>query len=259
MRVRGYSSGTPCFAELSTGDLDASVAFYEALFGWSVRSVDTGRVEFVHRDLVVAVAAAAAEGERPAGWVVHVATDDVAATAEAVVAAGGEVLRPPAPVGERGRVAVFRDPQQAVFAAWRRGTFAGAQIGSEPSTVSWAEVVVRDPEQADAFYGKVFGWRMRPGELITAYDYREWELLGRVVAGLVPMTDATHPPHARGHWRISIEVEDCAATARRCAELGGTVAAGPLDVGIGQYAYLRDPHGAGFGVIELLPELRQPY
>jgi uncharacterized protein len=259
LRVRGYSPGTPCWAELSTGDPDRSAAFYRDLFGWQARARGDGSVEFTLRELVVAGAAPVAGGERPLGWLVHIATDDAASVAAAVTGAGGRVLRPPVDVGTRGRAAVFTDPQRATFAVWQRGTFAGAQLGSEPGTVSWSEVTMRDPRAAGDFYGKVFGWVERPGELITAFDYREWGLHGRVVAGMVPMTDDLYPPHLHGHWRVSIDVAGCQETVDRCAALGGRVVAGPMDVGIGTYAYLLDPLGAGFGVIELLPALRQPY
>jgi hypothetical protein len=239
---------------LGTGDPERSAGFYRDLFGWQTRLTGPGLTEFTLRDLVVAGMAPA--DTDPLAWLVHISTEDMASTVAAVVAAGGSVRSGPADVGSRGRVAVFTDPEGAAFAAWQRGTFAGAQITSEPDTISWSEVAMRDPAGAAEFYGKVFGWAERRGGLITRFDYRDWETAGRVVAGMIPMTDDLYPAHVPGHWRISIEVIDCAAAASRCADLGGRVIAGPMAVGIGDYAYLRDPSGAGFGVIELLPHLR---
>ena len=45
-------------------------------------------------------------------------------------------------------------------------------------------------------------------------------------------------------------VADCDAAAAQAAELGGSVVAEPFDIPtVGRFAVLRDPVGAGFGVL----------
>ena len=46
-------------------------------------------------------------------------------------------------------------------------------------------------------------------------------------------------------------VGDCDAAVERLQELGGTLMYGPSSMeGVGRFAYLTDPQGATFGVIE---------
>ena len=79
---------------------------------------------------------------------------------------------------------------------------------------------------------------------------REWQVGGRVVAGLVPERGAAP------QWRTTVEVLDLVGTVQRCLDLGGRVAQGPVNLLVGRYCGLADPLGARFGVIELIPELR---
>lgn len=253
MRVRGHTVATPCWTELSSVDPAAAAAFYSELFGWRAQATELGSTVFHSRDLVAA-GVVGSDGQQSA-WVTYFATDDIEAALEAIQVAGGATLRPPAQVGERGRAALAADAEGAVFGLWQRGTFAGVQVVSEPNAVCWHEVNTRDPAGAATFYGKVFGWTDQKGQLPSLYDYWEWWVHSRVVAGMVPM-DARYPAEVPAYWRTTIEVDDCAAIAARGVELGGQVMIGPLDVGVGQYAQLLDPQGASFGVIELLPELR---
>ena len=51
----------------------------------------------------------------PPVWNTYVATDDVAATAEKVTAAGGSVMMPPMQVMSAGEMAIFSDPGGAAL------------------------------------------------------------------------------------------------------------------------------------------------
>jgi predicted enzyme related to lactoylglutathione lyase len=208
---------------------------------------------FLLRELIVA-GLADTPGQR-AAWLTYVSTEDIEATAGQVADAGGAVLLAPTDVGARGRTALFADTAGAVFGAWQRGRFAGAQVIDEPDAVCWSEVVTRDLPAATAFYGKVFGWTERAGTSDSSHEYHEWVSTNRVVGGLSPM-DATYPPETPPHWRTIMTVDDCAATVVRAGELGGRVLAGPVDAGIGQGALILDPTGGMFLVFELIPELR---
>lgn len=254
MRIRGYPEATPCWFELISSDPAASIAFYGGLFGWSTRPTDSPTSTFVTRDLVVAgVSPTSSPGQR-SGWLTFIASDDPQDTLDKAVAAAGSVVAPVTEVGGRGRMAMVADPEGAVFGVWQHGTFAGAQVGSEPNAVCWAEVGRRDGVGAASFYGGVFGWVERAGELATGLVYSEWLSGSRVVAGMVPMTN--YPPEVPAHWRLIFEVDNCVESIARVRELGGQVPVGPMDVVVGQYAQVVDPQGAAFGIIELVPQLR---
>jgi uncharacterized protein len=252
VRVRGYAPATPCWAELASPQPPAAIDFYQQLFGWQVTTVDPGTIHFTLRGLAVAGLVPA---RKRSSWRAYVASQDIGATVAAVAAAGGRVISPPVEVGDLGRVALVADAEGAAFGLWQRGTFAGAQVVNERDATCWSEVATRDPAGAAVFYGKVFGWVDKPGQMPMSFQYREWHVGNRVVGGLIPM-GSYFPPETPPHWRITVEVDVCAATAERCVELGGQVFLGPIDLGIGQFAQLFDPQGATLGVIEPLPELR---
>lgn len=253
MRVRGYAAATPCWYEFVAVDADSAAAFYQGVLGWELVRTDTGDA-FTLGGRAVAGLRQSPDGP-PAGWMVYLSTEDIEASVARSVAAGGSALVPPTPIGDRGSLAMCRDTEGAAYGLWQRGTFGGAELLNEPATVTWSEIITRDEKSAVAFYGAALGWGERAGEIAEGQDYVEWISGGRVVAGMTVMNER-YPAEVPPHWRIILQVEECAATAARCVELGGMCVVGPMDVGVGHYAQLVDPQGGAFGIIELSPELR---
>jgi predicted enzyme related to lactoylglutathione lyase len=251
MRVRGYPAGVPCWSEVSTPDLDTTRNFYGPLFGWTVVPASVEGYEmFYLGDRAVAGIRASPE----VGWLPYVASDDVDADVATTVENGGAVVIAAAELTDAARIAVVSDPAGAAFGLWQRRRFAGAQAVNEFGTVSWAELATRDPASAPAFYGKVFGWEDRAALTAGGTEYTEWCRGDRYLAGMLHM-DARWPATVPAHWTVNVLVEDCATTASRVEELGGRVQLPPTDLGVGWYAQLADPHGAGFRILELVPEL----
>jgi uncharacterized protein len=256
VRIRGYAPATPCWSELASSDPDAAATFYSGLFGWRPEAAGVGTVVFTLGDLAAAGLAPASGPGQPSAWLTYISTEDIAATVESAVSAGGTVLHPPAEVGPRGQLAMVADPEGAVFALWQAGSFRGAQVANEPGAVCWSDMATRNIAGAAAFYGKVFGWVEQEGGLPTQFEYWEWSVNNRVVGGVSPMGDH-YPAEVPAHWRTTFEVADCAEIVARCAELGGQVAFGPMeDPVVGRFAQLLDPQGGSFSVVELVPALR---
>lgn len=103
-------NGKICYLELPTTDVDVSAAFYQAVFGWESRRRGDGQLAF--DDTTGEVSGSWVTGRRPAGepgLLVYVMVDDVAATMDLVVAAGGEIVQPIG--GDAPEItARFRDP-----------------------------------------------------------------------------------------------------------------------------------------------------
>ncbi|WP_432983656.1 VOC family protein [Dactylosporangium sp. CA-233914] len=254
MRVRGYAPATPCWSVLTSPDPARTAEFYCGLFGWTTTQSEDGATLFLLRDLVVA-GVAPSSAER-AAWLTYIATDDAEATAAQVAAAGGTVLQPPADLATRGRATLLADPAGAVFGAWQKLRFAGAQVHDEPGSICWSETVTWDIRATAEFYGSVFGWTDQKGTSAdTIHEYHEWISFNRVVGGISEM-DENYPPGTPHHWRTIFSIDDCAGFITRARDLGGQVPAGPVDAGIGHAAHVLDPTGGAFLVIEVLPELR---
>jgi predicted enzyme related to lactoylglutathione lyase len=105
-----YANGKICYIEMPTTDIARSAEFYQRVFGWNVRQRGDGSTAF--DDAVGEVSGTWVVGRPPStspGLLVYVMVDSVAATIEAVVANGGEIVQP---IGADAPeiTARFRDP-----------------------------------------------------------------------------------------------------------------------------------------------------
>lgn len=114
--------GSFTWGELQTTDTDAAGAFYCPLFGWraevstmATSVYTTFKQGEANRAGMMAMTAEMAAGGVPPNWAVYFFADDIDVTAAAAAAAGGEVVAPPMPVGEWGRMAVLRSADGAYF------------------------------------------------------------------------------------------------------------------------------------------------
>jgi len=93
--------GAPVWFDLSSSDPAVSRAFYEGLFGWTAHDTPPdfgGYVNFYKGDAMIAGMTQNPGQGAPDGWTTYLKSDDAAATADAITAAGGTVLFPPTAV-----------------------------------------------------------------------------------------------------------------------------------------------------------------
>lgn len=254
--VDTYAPGTPSWVDLGSPDIDASVAFYGGLFGWTATDAEPvdetgGYRMFLLRDRFVAGIGPQQAPGMPY-WTTYIAVADADATAAKVADAGGAVVVPPMEVMTAGRMAVFADPEGTMFSIWQAGQHHGAQVVNEPGSLTWNELTCRQPDQAVAFYGAVFGWKANDVDT-GGSPYTEWQLDGKPIGGMMVMAgpEWPGPDVLPSHWMVYFAVADTDATAARCTELGGQVPVPPTDIPPGRFAVLNDPHGAHFSVITM--------
>ena len=142
-----YDAGTPSWVDHATKDLEASNAFYGALFGWEAE--DQGE-EMGHYNLMrkggktVAGNMSVMTEAQPSAWVTYVSVDNADATVDLAKKAGGMVFAEPMDVADIGRMAVFADPEGAVIGVWQPKTFKGAELANEAGAFAWNELNTRD-------------------------------------------------------------------------------------------------------------------
>ena len=112
-------NGKICYVEIPAVDLERSIAFYRAVFGWSVRQRGDGRSAF--DDSVGEVSGTWVTGRPPSsqpGLLLYIMVDDAAATIEAVVEHGGQIVQP---IGADAPeiTARFRDPAGNVIGLYQ--------------------------------------------------------------------------------------------------------------------------------------------
>jgi uncharacterized protein len=254
--ISSYAPGTPCWVDLGSPDLNASIEFYGGLFGWDVPETETAEQTGGYRQVMLrgkpvsGMMPLMQEGQPPA-WTSYVSVADADVVAGKVRDAGGAVIAEPMEVLDLGKMAVFADPAGAVFGVWQPGTFVGAELVNEPGALSWNELNNRDPEAAKSFYGDVFGWTFETQDMGPAGKYTTINLGGNPVGGILDQRERGVPEEVPSYWGVYFAVENTDATLERAKQLGGGVMVEPVDIPVGRFAILTDPHGVGFAVIAL--------
>ena len=103
-------NGKVCYVEIPALDVTRSAAFYRDVFGWQIRRRGDGQTAF--DDTTGEVSGAWVTDRAPApepGLLLYIMVDDAAATVDAVVAHGGELVQPIG-VDAPEVTARFRDP-----------------------------------------------------------------------------------------------------------------------------------------------------
>ena len=88
-------NGKICYVEIPADDIERSVAFYQQVFGWNVRTRGDGSRAF--DDGVGQVSGAWRLNRKPmteVGLLIYIMVDSVAATAEKITEAGGRIVQP---------------------------------------------------------------------------------------------------------------------------------------------------------------------
>lgn len=190
-----------------------------------------------------------AGGARPV-WLGYIGVDDVDATQDAVVEAGGSVHLPAWDIPRAGRMALVADPQGALFYLMRGAMQATSQAFAadrpRPGPCAWNELATTDPAAALAFYTRVSGW-VKDGELDMgprgAYEFlRHGPLIGAI------------SPHLGGApapvWTSYFRVPSIQAAVERIHAGGGRLLHGPDEIPGGEFTLNGlDPHGAAFALV----------
>lgn len=110
----------------------------------------------------------------------------------------------------------------------------------------WFELLTRDADAAQAFYGDVLGWTARPSGMPDV-DYRLLHAGDDPVGGLMRMpADMGSGPV----WLGYVAVDDVDASARTFADAGGAVHMPPMTLdGVGRMAMVTDPQGIALYVM----------
>jgi uncharacterized protein len=274
-----YIPGVPCWIDTTQPDPAAAAEFYGGLFGWELEDVmpSSAPIRYYMARLPggdVGAVSSQAEGEpRPATWNTFVRVDDADETAAKVRDAGGSVVMEPMDVGEWGRMAIFSDPEGAVFCVWQPKEHRGAAVVNEHGSLNFNNLNTRDVEGARSFYGAVFGWEILPVGSFSAWalpgygDFLERRTPGMrenmagmgaperfedVVAAISPIPD--DQPDTPAHWGVTFAVDDADAIAARATELGGQVVVPPFDAPWVRMTIITDPQGATFTASKFVPE-----
>ncbi|MGO9066165.1 MAG: VOC family protein [Myxococcaceae bacterium] len=247
--------GKVIFAELVTPDLATAKKFYGGLFGWTFRDLEAGATHYAEASLDGHVVAGLIHRDLPEGkrrqpaWLTYISARDVDATTKTAVDRGATVLFEPHTIPDRGREAVFADPQGAVFAALDSSSGDPPEVLAAPGDWIWSSLMTSDPKTDAVFYQALFNYEVfdlpaAPGAqhfMLASDNY------ARASANTLPANGSDFHPY----WLNYVRVRDAVQTAAKVVELGGRVLVEPrADRHGGMLAVVADPSGAPFGLLE---------
>jgi uncharacterized protein len=247
--------GKVIFLELVTPDLGAAKQFYGGLFGWTFRDYTAGATEYAEADLGGHPVAGLIHKNRPEGekrqpaWLTFISTRDVDVVTKGASERGAKVLFEPHTIPDRGREAVFSDPQGAVFAALASSSGDPPDVLAAPGDWIWSSLITSDPKTDAAFYQGLFGYEVF--DLPAAPGAQHIMLASDNYARASVNTHAPNSPDTHSYWLNYVRVDDAVKTAAKVVALGGRVLVEPrLDRHGGMVAVVADPWGAPFGLLE---------
>lgn len=241
--------------ELHSPDRSKAEAFYQTLFGWTSTAIPMGPDYTYHllnrADNGQMFAGSHQQGPDEAGqppfWLVSLGTNDVDAVTARAAELGATVVMEPADIPGTGRFSLLIDPQGAAFSALSYSDGGTApDRGEGPGCIIWHELVSGDPEASGTFYSSLFG-----------FDY-ELSDMGELKAPVFKQGDsmfadvlAKPDPNAPDAWIFYVEVKDAQETVDLAVKSGGSVIAPLMPLPpIGTIAWLADPTGAVFGILQ---------
>lgn len=117
-----------------------------------------------------------------------------------------------------------------------------------PKSFFWYELMTNDLAAAEAFYTAVIGWRPEPFEKSPGMPrYIVVNAGDRGVGGLMTLPEEVAKMGMPPAWIGYIRTTDIEASVASLTQAGGGVRRAPDDIpGVGRFAVVADPQGAGF-------------
>lgn len=209
--------------DLISDSPEASRAFYSELLGWSFRRLKLANANYWIISLNgqalggMVDQASLATRRDVSQWVSQLSVENAQQSRNQIMDLGGSVLREPVSLGQRGTVAVYADPQGAIFAALQTPSGDPADSPGLPAEgrFFWHELWTSDVPGAAQFYASVNklsieqrdlgkGDADQPAGAAVAYSVLRGK--GRLRAGIRNLPSADMPRLWMPYLRMSSEV-----------------------------------------------------
>ena len=170
----------------------------------------------------------------------------------AIVADGGQQLRPPQAIPGVGRFSAVSDPQGAEYLLFEpgQGQMPTRLEQNEVGAVGWHELATTDWERAWEFYSTHYGWTKNMAvDMGPMGTYQTFMLDGMQGGGMMSIPAELAAKRGEPAWLFYFTVDDIKAAAERVTENGGSITHGPAQVPGGAWILQGiDSEGGGFAV-----------
>ena len=254
-KVTKYPHGAFSWAENTSTDPETARAFYMELFGWGRHDIPINEHMSYTMFQLQGENVAALNGMMPemqaqgipSFWGNYVTVDDVYAMADVITDNGGTLLYGPADIFDSGSMIYLQDPTGAQLGLWQPKAHIGAGIVNTVGAMCWNELLTKDAEAAKAFYTALFGWEYIADE----NGYIMIHNRGRNNGAMMQMDESFG--EMPSVWQPYFTVADIDGSITQAQATGGTIIIPKTEApGAGHFAYLSDPAGAHFYIIQLI-------
>jgi predicted enzyme related to lactoylglutathione lyase len=239
--------GKLVWADLYTGNVEASLKFYQNTFGWTVKAFAKEQAKYhLLYDNGQAIAGVLARDSKRnntdnALWVGSIDTDNVSSRSELAAKNNATVILAPHDFKLYGKRSVLADPQGGVIALLELD-LTNKNHQKISNKWDWAQLFSTDPKQAALFYQDTFGYTLEPiNSKKDSFFLIQAEM---VQASIVKLPESFEQ---RDRWVNFIEVENIDTILSKATDNGATIIYQPESIGL---AIIADPNGALLGLTQ---------
>lgn len=243
-----YNQGQIIWHDLLTDDVETAKSFYGGLLGWRFKQSGSYTIVMNGSNPIGGMVELKDElkDKRSAGWITYFSIPEVDDTANWVQSIGGEILKGPGNMINRGRYATVLDPTGAPLVLLHSDNGDPQKNGVQVGGWLWNELWTTDLGAALDFYLDLGGYTAQKASSEEEEDY--WILLDtqeHYQGGITVIPFENLP----SQWVPVVRVADPLAIAAQVAPLGGEVIVNPdHPLSDGNVALIRDPTGGIFMV-----------
>lgn len=229
--------------DLVTPDMNASSAFYKALFGWEFKVVETKglKVGTIYSGSTAIGGVIEIPGANTSVWIKAIPVENLDARVKLVEGKGGKVLLSPARIPGRGVQVIMEgfSGEEFSFIGNPEKQFRSGAVKGEHKWL-WSELWADQPESAKTFYEIVF----KVSTETTAFGDNPYWIFNDGAEPLAGMIK--NPITNQGtQWVPYVQENDPPAAVAKAVEAGAFVVLGPTpQVREGKVAVIQDPLGA---------------
>lgn len=239
--------GKIIWADLYTGNVNASLDFYTDTFGWTVKKFggtnDRYHLLFDGDKAVAGILAHSAERTKTdtALWIGSIATNNLQTHVTNAANNSATVLLKPHDFALYGKRAVIADPQGGIIALLDI-TSHGKTQQKISKKWDWAQLFSIDTKKAASFYQNTFNYNVEEiADNKSSYYLSQQD---QVMASIVSLPESFEQ---RDRWVNFIEVDNLVDTLAKATKNGAVVIYQPKDSNL---AIISDPNGALLGLNE---------
>ncbi len=240
-----YHQGSIVWREFIVHETERIIPFYQEVFGWKIDPIFDGENSYYlvrNNERPIAGIWSIGKKDPSSGgeWIPFVSVENVSASADRLRIMGGSTPGDVFDMKGRGKAAIVRDPQEAMF-GMLRADHGDPEPQEGIGEFVWTELWAEDPAAVSRFYSGL-GYELE-AQSKKLNPYYLLKNRGERIGGAIknPMLET------RSFWVSYISVDNIAVAVEKVKLAGGTVYLEPTEkFRDGRTAICADPSGAPF-------------